>query len=187
MSELWKVAAEASDRFAADALRYDRFRPRYPAAVFDDIVESGRLRPGDRAIEVGAGTGIATGPLVERGLAVTAVEPAGAMAAVAAARLADRAAFVVGRFEDLAPDPASVRLVADFNAWHWVDPVTALDLTAGVLEPGGSLALVWTEVVSWGGVPFEDRLAETFGARWEKRIDEVGPVDATGPRRCPVR
>jgi SAM-dependent methyltransferase len=173
VSDLWKEAGEASDRFAARAADYDRYRPRYPAGVFDDIVGLAGLRSGDKAIEVGAGTGIATRPLADRGLDLTAVEPAPAMAAIAAAHLGDRAALVIGRFEDLAPDSSPVRVLAAFNAWHWVDPGTGVDLAARLIEPGGSLALVWTEVVSWGRRPFEDRLADTFGSRWEKRIDPV--------------
>jgi SAM-dependent methyltransferase len=170
--ELWTVAGEASDRFAADALDYDRYRPRYPASLFDDLVSRTGLGPGDTAIEVGAGTGIATGPLVDRGLAVTAVEPAAAMAAVAEAKLAGRIRSVTGRFEDLSPD-LPVRLVAAFNAWHWVDPEIGVDLASRLLAPGGALALVWTEVVSWGAALFEERLVETFGSRWPKRIDAV--------------
>ncbi len=166
------MAGEASDRFAAHALDYDRYRPRYPASLFDDLVSLTGLGPGDTAIEVGAGTGIATEPLVDRGLAVTAVEPAAAMAAVAEAKLADRVRYVTSRFEDLSAD-FSVRIVTAFNAWHWVDPEIAVDLASQLLAPGGALALVWTEVVSWGEPPFEERLVETFGTRWSKRIDAV--------------
>jgi hypothetical protein len=38
-----------------------------------------------------------------------------------------------------------------------------------MLESGGSLALVWTEVVQWGDDPFEDRLVEVFEHTWNKR------------------
>jgi SAM-dependent methyltransferase len=140
--------------------------------VFDDIVESAKLALGARAIEIGAGTGIATGPSVDRGLEVTAIEPSAALAAVAETKVADRVRFVVGRFEDFSPD-TSVQLLAAFNSWHWVEPRIAVELAAQLLEPGGSLALVWTEVVSWGQEPFEERIAETFGSPWTKRLDHV--------------
>ena len=68
---------------------------------------------------------------------------------------------------------ASVKLLAAFNAWHWVEPRRAVELAARLVEPGGSLALVWTEVISWGQEPFEQRLAEVFGSPWEKRMQHV--------------
>ena len=95
MSDLWREASKASDRFAAQALDYHRYRPHYPEGVFDDIVRLANLSAGDKAIEIGAGTGIATQPLVECGLDVTAIEPAAALAAVAESNLTGRARFVV--------------------------------------------------------------------------------------------
>jgi len=172
VSDLWRAAHKASERFAAQALDYDRYRPRYPDDVFDDLVELAGLSLGDTVVEIGAGTGIATEPLVERGLGVTAIEPATALAAVAEAKLADRVHFFSGRFEDFSSD-SSVKLLAAFNAWHWVEPRTAVELAARLVEPGGSLALVWTEVISWGQEPFEQCLAEVFGSPWEKRMQHV--------------
>jgi SAM-dependent methyltransferase len=178
------VADQASERFAAQALDYDRYRPRYPDSVFDDLIESARLTSGDTVVEVGAGTGIATEPLVGRGLDVTAIEPAAAMAAVAQSKVADRARFFVGRFEDFSPD-SPVQLLTAFNAWHWMEPQIALELAAQIVEPGGSLALVWTEVISWGQEPFEECIAETFGSPWIKRLDHVD--DSMQPIRQDAR
>ena len=172
VSELWQVAGQASQRFAAQAVEYDRYRPRYPEEVFDDIMEIAGLSVGAKAIEVGAGTGLATEPLVRRGLAVTAIEPAVEMASVAASKLSDRAQIVVGRFEDYSTQEP-VQLVASFNAWHWVEPRAAVDRVAELLEPNGFLALVWTEVVSWGQDPFEERLADVCGLPWAKRLDHI--------------
>ena len=140
--------------------------------MFDGIVEFASLANGSKAVEVGAGTGIATEPLVNHGLEVTVIEPAAALAAVARSKLVDRARFVVGRFEDCVPG-SPVQLLVAFNAWHWLEPETSIDLAAQWLAPGGSLALVWTEVASWGQEPFEDRLAETFGSPWTKRTDHI--------------
>ena len=172
MSDLWRGASQASQRFGEQALDYDRYRPRYPESLFDDIITIAGVGAGAKAIEIGAGTGIATGPLVERDLALTAIEPSAEMAAIAKVKLADRAQMFVGRFEDY-QTPGSVRLVASFNAWHWVDPTLAVDRVGELLVSNGLLALIWTEVVSWGQDPFEDRLAEVFGHPWEKRLDHV--------------
>jgi SAM-dependent methyltransferase len=172
MSDLWQTAPEASKRFGAQARDYDRYRPRYPESVFDDIMDVTHAAVGAGVIEIGAGTGIATEPLVRRGLSVTAIEPAPEMASLARAKLRDRALVFVGRFEDYSA-PGLVQVVASFNAWHWVNPEIAVNRVADLLAPGGSLALVWTEVVSWGEEPFEERLAQVFGHPWAKRLDHV--------------
>jgi SAM-dependent methyltransferase len=175
MPEPQERTEEASARFrytAAQAEHYDRYRPSYPANVFITLMREADLVEGDVAIEIGAGTGLATRPLVESGLTVHAVEPAVELTKVAKEKLEGRAAFINGRFEDCSlPQPA--RLIAAFNAWHWVDPTIALDRAADLLEPEGSLALVWTEVLSWGPPQFEFRLAELSGVPWPKVVPQV--------------
>ena len=44
--------------FGAVAENYDRYRPSYPPQLVDDVCA---LLPGRRMVEIGAGTGIATG------------------------------------------------------------------------------------------------------------------------------
>jgi protein-L-isoaspartate O-methyltransferase len=68
------------DRAAED---YQRSRPVCPPQLFDDLIDLAGLEAGDRVIEIGCGTGQATVPLAERGLAVTAVELGAELAAVA--------------------------------------------------------------------------------------------------------
>ena len=50
---------------------YDRARPTYPDALFDDLIELATLKARSRVIEIGCGTGKATLPLAGRGLRVT--------------------------------------------------------------------------------------------------------------------
>jgi SAM-dependent methyltransferase len=172
MSELWRLSAQRSGEFDAAAVAYDRYRPRYPVELFDSIITLGELKPGATAIEIGAGTGIATGSLISHGLRVVAIEPAPAMLSIAREKFGANARFVNGRFED-SPLSESADLIAAFNAWHWVQPDKGVALAAQLLSTGGSLALVWTEVLSWGEDGFEARLAEVTGALWPKSIDEV--------------
>jgi SAM-dependent methyltransferase len=183
MPELWQQAETASARFASQAEQYDRYRPPYPSDLFFTLLREASLGEGDQVVEIGAGTGLATLPLAEKGLVVHAVEPSPQLVHVAEAKLQDRAIFIGGKFEDC-PLPPRVRLVAAFNAWHWVEPAIALDRVSGLLKPQGSLALVWTEVLSWGPPRFEERLAELFGAPWRKGAahveDSIESVQADG-------
>jgi SAM-dependent methyltransferase len=172
VSDIWRLAERRSKEFDESAAAYDRFRPRYPDAVFDDIVELGNLQPGAPVVEIGAGTGIGTEALVERGLQVVAIEPSDGMRHLAQAKLGDRAQLCGGRFEDFSTLDAADAIVA-FSAWHWVEPSVGLDLAARLLSAGGVLAVAWTEVVSWGQGDFEDRLAEVTGSPWPKTVEHM--------------
>ena len=74
--------------FDEAAETYQRTRPVCPPQLFDDLVRLAGLAPGDRVADIGCGTGQATVPLAERGMAVTAVELGAGLAAVARRRLA---------------------------------------------------------------------------------------------------
>jgi trans-aconitate methyltransferase len=69
--------------FGEVATAYDAYRPSYPDALFDTIVDFGGLKAGECALEIGAGTGKATVAFLRRGLTVHALEPTREMAAVA--------------------------------------------------------------------------------------------------------
>ena len=130
--------------FGEVAGEYDRIRAGYPAALVDDVLDYARLdsRP---ALEVGAGTGKATTAFAARRIAVTAVEPDPAMAAVLADRVAGTPGGVtvsVCPFEEYAPD-RPYGLLFSAQAWHWVDPAVRWERAAAALVPGGALALFW--------------------------------------------
>jgi SAM-dependent methyltransferase len=130
--------------FDADAQAYDRTRPVCPDALFDDLVRVAGLGPGDRVVEFGCGTGQATVPLAERGLAVTAVELGAALADVARLRTArfPGVSVVTSSFEDWQDtDGAPVRAVAVFNALHWIDPEVRYAKPAAILATGGAMVV----------------------------------------------
>lgn len=130
-----------ANSFGAVAARYDRHRPRYPAALIADLVP----RPGIRVLDVGAGTGIATAQVRDAGADVLAVEPDPQMAEVAAAK---GLVVEVATFEDWDPRGRTFDLVVFAQSFHWVDPAAGLHKVRALLAPGGRLALLWNRIVA---------------------------------------
>jgi len=170
---------------------YDRARPRYPAAIFDDIVSLGRVPGTGRVLELGAGTGHATLSLAERGLEVVGLELGPELAALARRKLAafPNARIVNEPFESWEPD-GEFDAVVSFTAFHWIDPEVRFAKTAALLRPGGALAVVQPHTVL-NDDRFWIESQEDYDAvrpspdnRPPKRADEVedlsAEIDASG-------
>src|SRR5438874_23663 len=124
------------ETFGQDAELYNRMRPGYPTALFDDLAGLLRLADGARVLEIGPGTGQATAALVDRGYTVSAVELSPSLAAVLRARLGDAIAVTVGAFEDFRHAGPPFDVVFSATAFHWLDPAVRLVHAAAVLRPG---------------------------------------------------
>jgi SAM-dependent methyltransferase len=146
---------------------FDRTRPVCPPQAFDDLIRLAGLAPGDRVAEIGCGTGQATVPLAERGLAVTAVELGPQLAAVARRRLAafPAAQVVSGSFEDWAAPGPSFDAVVAFSALHWIDPALRYAKPFELLRPGGAMIVggcAWAQPAE--GEPFWTDVQEDYRA-----------------------
>ncbi|AFZ18874.1 class I SAM-dependent methyltransferase [Allocoleopsis franciscana] len=119
---------------------YDRYRARYPKAAIAQIL-SGITADAILAADIGAGTGIGSRLLADRGVQVIAVEPGAEMRQGAIPH--DGVKFVEGSAEQVPLGTASVDLVTSFQAFHWFDFTQSLKEFHRILKPGGRLALVW--------------------------------------------
>jgi hypothetical protein len=167
--------------FGQVADQYEAARPSYPDALFDAVMEYGSLRPGDAALEIGAGTGKATMGFVARGLAVHALEPSAEMARVLRAK---GVTVEETTFECWSGQGAGVRLLFAAQAWHWVRSGDRYELAANALTRGGTLALFWNKAREWTGPlgaandaaydQHAPHLTSSVG-RWEldRTIDEI--------------
>lgn len=134
---------DPTGRFSGRAADYAAARPSYPPAAIDALLE-GLGPPGGLAVaDVGAGTGIASRLIAERGPQVCAIEPNAAMRA--AAEPHPRVRWQAGSAEATGLAEASVDLVVSAQAFHWFDPERALPELRRVLRRGGRLAVMWNE------------------------------------------
>jgi SAM-dependent methyltransferase len=130
---------ERADSFGAAARAYDQYRPRYPAQLIDDLVAP-RI---DTALDVGAGTGISSRQLADRGVDVLALEPDPRMAEIAAEK---GIRTQLAKFEDWDATGHTFDLVLFAQSFHWVDPDVALPKVRRILSQRGRLALAWNRL-----------------------------------------
>jgi SAM-dependent methyltransferase len=142
-----------ADSFGAAARVYDARRPRYPAELIDDLLMQGA----PTVLDVGAGTGIASEQLLDRGANVLGIEPDPRMAEVAR----DKGVPIeITTFENWRPAERRFDLVVFGQSFHWVNPEIALPKVHRLLHSGGRLALMWNRLIPTQ--PTQRDLAETY-------------------------
>ena len=127
----------ASRGFSRSADAYERGRPGYPDAAVARIASL--LPAGATVLDLAAGTGKLTRPLLAVGLEVIAVEPVAEMRSALPASV--RA--LEGTAEAIPLADGDVDGVVVGQAFHWFDGDAALAEIHRVLRPEGLLALLW--------------------------------------------
>lgn len=166
-----------SRSFGDVAETYDATRPGYPADAVGWLTGG---RPA-RIVDLAAGTGLLTEPLVAAGHQVLAIEPAAPMIRLLAERVPGTPAVqAVAEALPLTRRCTDVLVVG--QAFHWFDTGAALAEAARVLRPGGTLGLIWNYRDS--SVPWVGRLSALLRAdgKLEERTatELVAAVDETG-------
>ncbi|MBD1873512.1 class I SAM-dependent methyltransferase [Nodosilinea sp. FACHB-131] len=130
-------------RFSDRAQDYARYRPGYPeeaiAAILADMGDPRSLVVAD----IGAGTGISSRLLGDRGPQVIAVEPNAAMRE--AAQTHPQVIFQPGTGEQTELADESIHIVTCCQSFHWFNAPLALAEFSRILQPGGRLALLWND------------------------------------------
>lgn len=128
-----------TQRFSDRVRDYVKHRPGYPGGVVDAVLEGFGVDAS--VVDVGAGTGIMSRLLGDRGANVLAVEPNDAMRE--AAEVHERVRWHKGTAESTGLADGVCDVVVAAQAFHWFHAGAALREFARLLRAGGRAAVVW--------------------------------------------
>jgi SAM-dependent methyltransferase len=135
---------EPRKRFDEDARNYDKYRPTYPAEVFQRIRSYANPGPDSDLLEIGSGTGQATQPFLDLGCRVVALEPGPNLATYLTAKFPahDNLEVQSVDFENYETSRL-FDLIFSATAFHWIPEDAGLKKVRATLKPGGAVALFW--------------------------------------------
>ncbi len=169
-----KVAARSV--FDAAAREYDAARPSYPAALFDELEALAGPLAGRLVLDWGAGTGISSRQLAERGARVVLFDIGEQMLTFARTR-DPRSPCVLADGNRMPLGAACADLTTFAQSWHWFAKPAAQAEVARVLRPGGYWAAWWSRAAAAGQDWFdryEDVIAAACpGYTWRYMSDEL--------------
>ncbi len=133
------TAKPEKDRFSAVASTYARFRPVYPPALYDAVLQHVPVR--DLALDCGAGNGQAAAALAQRFKTVYATDISAEQLKNAAQ--APNIRYVQSPGHVCPPGIAddTLDLITAAQAAHWFAPQAFVDMARQKLRPGGVIAI----------------------------------------------
>jgi len=176
--------------FGSAAESYERARPGYPAEAIEWLAGTVRLEAGTTVVDLAAGTGKLTRPLITTGARVIAIEPVAEMRALLA-EIVPEAQARDGTAEATGLPGASADAVTVGQAFHWFDGPAALAEIHRILRPGRSLAILYNvrDLTHPTQRAVEDLLRRHRGAtpshrsgRWRTALEST-PLFEPGARR----
>jgi len=138
--------------FGRTAADYSRFRQGFPAEFFERLRARDIGVPGQRVLDIGAGTGQMARGLALGGALVTALDQSADLLA-AAAQLDREAGVEVAQVQAAAESSGlatgAFDLVTAAQCWHWFDQAKLGPELNRLLTPGGQLVLAHLDWLPW--------------------------------------
>ena len=155
--------------------QYEKMRPEYVPALYEDIFQYKQLDASSHAIEVGIGGGEATLPVLKTGCKVTAVEYGSNFAALCRHKFREFPAFsvVTSKFEDFTYENNSCDLIYSATAFHWVPEEIGYQKVFELLKSGGAFA-------RFANHPYKDKGREALHQAIQKVYDIYMPNSSEG-------
>src|SRR3954468_24449749 len=190
-----RLSTSPTGRFSNCVEDYAKYRPGYPAEMFELLKRECGLFRHTYIADVGTGTGILARYFLEEGNIVLGIEPNAEMRAYADRDLAQFKKFtsVDATAEATTLPNTSVDMVTAAQAAHWFDFAKARAEFVRILKPGGWVVLIWNEsdVESTPFLREYEKLLLEFGTdyanvRHERTTDDIARFFAPSEFRTAV-
>lgn len=169
-----------TDLFSGTAPYYDRYRPPYPDALFDDLCRRLPVSGAGDLLDLACGTGQVALPLCRRFARVVAVDQEDEFIVLGRAK-AERfgiahVEWITGAAETV-PAAGPFELVTVGNAFHRLNRPAVAERMFSWVKPGGGVALVWGETPHRGDRDWQRAMAAVLEA-WTTKLGVVdrGPA-----------
>lgn len=129
-------------RFSDTVAYYDLYRPNYPKALVDWIINITKITPSSNITDIGCGTGISTRLFAQKGFRIIGIDPNEDMLASAVERY-PRGRYQKGDSEHTTLPDNSIDLVISAQAFHWFHIPKTLKEFKRILIPGGFCCAFW--------------------------------------------
>lgn len=108
--------------FDTEAEQYEKMRPGYVPALYEDIFSYIPINGASHVLEIGIGGGQAALPFLETGCSLTAVECGGNLADLCCRKFRKFSGFTVvtTRFEEFEQNAHTYDLIYSASAFHWI-------------------------------------------------------------------
>ncbi len=165
--------------FGKTAADYGRHRAGFPDRFFDRVFEAGLVKPSDRVLDLGTGTGTVARGLALRGCAVTGLDRSTDL--MEQAKRLDREVGAEVRYmnataEETGLPDNSFEVVTAGQCWHWFDRPRAAAEAQRLLVPGGLLMLAHFDWLPLPGsvVAATEELILKHNPKWSAMADGNG-------------
>ena len=127
--------------------QFDKYRPRYSAELFADLIEYAEIGPGKSVLELGPGTGQATDPILNTGCNYNAIELGENLFEMMKRKYGQCPNFSIVNDDFITHDFGNQKFDMIYSAAtiQWIPEEIAFPKTFDLLKPGGTLAMMLTK------------------------------------------